>query len=661
MDTTTEPAAEVTAAPPPIPGRRHLFAVVVGVLAIVALVFVTMACISTLSVRRNLIAGRDALSEGKAALLKADTAGAAAAFSRAEVSFQEGSDGARSIWMGIAGAIPLVGRTPDAVRAVADAGLETARAAVALTTAVNDLPGGLGALAPTNGGIPLDGLTGLTDAVARAVEQTGEALRTLQLAPTTLVLPSVAAARADAVDELERVHSGLVAGTAILRGMPAFLGSDGPRQYFFGASNPAELRGTGGLIGAYAILTVDDGRLSFSDFRPVQSLPLLNVADVPSPSSEYSTNFDYARTGVGFWVNINMTPDFPLAARATWLAYRAATGVSLDGVIVADPFALKALMRVTDPVPVGTSGLTLNEHTIVPFTTNRAYAMFDTNEERKLVLGRVAKAVLDGFLSQDGDPQARIRALLGAFDDGHVKVWSADEQMQAGLALTGVGGSYRPPGTDAIAVITNSASGTKLDYYQERTVRYDVELGPAGTATATLETALKNDSPTSGYPPYVIGPYKQYSTRPGENVASVDLYCGHGCILDSATRNGRPATLDPLHQEGYPFYEDYVRTRSGGTADISANLTLPDAWNGDDTGGTYQLGFTGQTTIRPTSVHIVVHAPQGMGFTSWTGGFRQQGDALVYDGRPRGNLDLRASFAPSFLPRLWRELLQKVS
>ena len=43
-----------------------------------------------------------------------------------------------------------------------------------------------------------------------------------------------------------------------------------------------------------------------------------------------------------------MTPDYPLAADAFWLTYEATTGDGMDGVMLADPFALKALMRVTD-------------------------------------------------------------------------------------------------------------------------------------------------------------------------------------------------------------------------------------------------------------------------------------------------------------------------
>lgn len=659
MDTSTEPAHEVAPdAQAPRRSRRRLIALAIATVATALLAVLAMAAVSALGVRRDLTAGRDALSRGKEAFVDGDAAAAGEAFSRAEEAFSAGAGGSRSIWLRVAGAVPFVGRTADAIRAVADAGVETARAATGLADAVTGLPGGLGALAPTADGIPLDPLSSLADAVARAERLTRHAVGTLQAAPGGLVLSPVASARADALVELRKVHRQLAAGALILRDLPSFLGADGPRRYFFGASNPAELRGTGGLLGAYAILTLDRGRPSFSDFRPVSTLPRLDVSQVPSPSQEYSTNFDFYRTGVGFWLNANMTPDFPLAARALWLSYEAATGQRLDGVIAADPFALKALMRVTDPVPVAGTGVRLTRRNVVPFTTNRAYALFRTDDERQLVLGRAARLVLESFLGNGGDDVARLEALLAAFDDGHVKVWSDLAGMQRGLALTSAGGAFRPGGTDAISVITNSASGTKLDYYQSRSVTYEIRLGPAGTATASLEADLANDSPTSGYPAYVIGPYKHYSTKPGENVAVVDLYCDRGCSLRRATRGGEPVRLDRYVQDGYSFFEDYVRTPSGGEATIVADLVLPSAWTGDETGGTYALSFIGQTTIRPTKLRVVILPPQGMRFTSASDGLEREGAALVYEGTPSGNLELQASFAPPLPVRVWRELVR---
>ena len=101
-----------------------------------------------------------------------------------------------------------------------------------------------------------------------------------------------------------------------------------------------------------------------------------------------------------------------------------------------------------------------------------------------------------------------------------------------------------------------------------------------------------------------------------------------------------------------------MRTPSGETASITADLVLAQAWDGDDTGGTYRLSFIGQTTIiADARLHVSIAAPEGMRFTSFDDRLSRDGDRVVYEGTPSGDLDLQVSFAPSLPVRIWRSLL----
>jgi hypothetical protein len=656
MDTTTDDRPD---APPVEPGRRprrRAVWLLLGGLATVVALDLVLVGIGSLAARRHLQAGRDALEAGKAALLDGDAQTATAAFADAGHEFRAAAGDARTPWYSLAGSIPVLGRTPDTVRAISDAGVRTADAAATISRALDEVPGGLGGLAPVGGAIPLEPLGGLAAAVSDASELAEAALAELEASPSSLVLGPVATARADALDAIRPLARQLRAGGAILRGLPAFLGSEGPKRYFFGAANPAEQRGTGGLIGAYAILTIDGGRLTFSAFRPVQSLPPMADGTWRSPSQQYVDNVSFYWENVDFWLNTNITPDFPLAAGTIAMSYEAAVGETLDGVIVADPFALQALMRVTGPVPVRGTGVRVAPSRIVRFVSNEAYALFDTNEERKAVLGDVAADVLTAFLATSGGDLSRQRALLRAFDDGHVKVFSEDPAMQSGLALTAAGGAFDPGGTDAIALITNSGSGTKLDFFQRRTLAYDVALGPGGSAETTFRAALENDAPTSGFPKYVIGPYPGYTEDPGDNVAVVHVYTDEDPILRGATRDGRPVEMNRYEQDARPYFDDYVRTAAGDTSVLETRFFLPRAWEGDSSGGTYRLSFVDQVTIQPTELRVSVDLPDGMHVTSMSEGLRVEGGSVVYEGTPGGSLDLEVSFAPSLPSRIWRDL-----
>ena len=79
------------------------------------------------------------------------------------------------------------------------------------------------------------------------------AVTRLDEAPTSLLLGPVGRARLDPTAQLDELGRSVHAAHLLLQGLPEFLGSEGRQRYFFGAQDPAELRGTGGLIGAYSV------------------------------------------------------------------------------------------------------------------------------------------------------------------------------------------------------------------------------------------------------------------------------------------------------------------------------------------------------------------------------------------------------------------------
>ena len=56
-------------------------------------------------------------------------------------------------------------------------------------------------------------------------------------------------------------------------------------------------------------------------------------------------------------------------------------------------------------------------------------------------------------------------------------------------------------------------------------------------------------------------------------------------------------------------------------------------------------------------MRVSITAPDGMAFTSFDSRrLSLDGDRLIFEGTPSGDLDLEASFAPSLPVRIWRTL-----
>jgi hypothetical protein len=471
----------------------------------------------------------------------------------------------------------------------------------------------------------------------------------------------VSDARLEAKDQVERTAEGLSALRLLLQGLPGFAGADGERRYFFVAESPAEQRGTGGIWGAYSIVTVDDGDFHFSAFNPIQQLPDLDPNLLPPPNPDYRANYDQFG-GAGFWRNMNMTPDFPSAARAVLNAYEEHTGERLDGVMSADPFALQGLLEVTGPQHVPGLKRSIDAASVVAFTTNEAYIRYNGDSElRKAILGNVAKGVFEQFLNMDDHDTGRLRAVARSVASGHLKVYTdTDETLEEGLALANADGAlWAPEGDDVSAVIVNSGSGSKVDFYASRHIGYDVQLANDGQAIATTDVGIRNDAPTSGVPDYVIDPIPEFADK-GDNVSLVRVLCPAECDLLTAERNGLARGLAQGSELGITWYQDFFTIPAGSTGSLRLQTKLDDVWQGNSSAGTYRLTFLNQTTVKPTTASITIHAPEGQEIVWTSEDMDVRGDTASWEGTPGPRTEFQVRFAAPLPVRWWRDLTRAV-
>jgi hypothetical protein len=606
-------------------GRLILLAAVVALLVGVGLVLMLPA-------RGPLVEGRDELQAARTAMTEGDVSAAGKAFAQAEEAFGQATEQLGNPLTTLAGFVPIVGRTPDAVSNMADAGLLVAGAGREVAEGVERLPAGLGALAPRRGVIDLQPFEELAPSLGRARDMVVEADRLVRGSPRTWIPGVVADPLFQLQGELGTARRAVVGADALANSLPSFLGAEGPKRYFVAAQNPAELRGTGGLIGSYAILEVADGRLRLGEFRPIQALNDA-IGEVESPNPDYESL--YIRWGgAGFWSNLNRTPDFPSAAVAIERLYEEVEGVPLDGVIASDPYAFAELLEATGPAEIPGIGVTVDAGSVVPFVTNEAYVRFPDSVERKQVLGDVAGQVLGRFLNAGAsdDPVASGRALIEAAALGHLHFHSTDPRVQESFDRAGLSGRFLAPTGDFLAAIVNNNGGNKIDFYLDRTLRYEVKLAPSGVAEGQASLQLRNEAPSEGLPAYIIGPFPLKDAVAGENVSVVQAYCAPGCRPLAYEVDGAPGEAERGTELGHPALLSNVRLRSGEATRLDYRWQVLRAWSGDAGHGIYRLTVPSQPGIRPAILEVDIAAPPGTKIIRASEGLRIVGNRAVWRG-----------------------------
>ena len=192
---------------------------------------------------------------------------------------------------------------------LADAGRLAASAGSDLADGIEQLPGGIAELAPSNGTLPVEQIEAFHPAISDARAKLEAALAGVRSLPTSWIVGPVADARDRSIAQLEDAAGTATAADALAGALPGLVGSEGERRYFVAAQNPAELRGTGGFMGAYTILTADGGRLDFDRTHSITEL-----RDLPRSRRPRADGFGEPFAGfggTGFWRNLNMDPTRP--------------------------------------------------------------------------------------------------------------------------------------------------------------------------------------------------------------------------------------------------------------------------------------------------------------------------------------------------------------
>jgi len=643
--------------------RRRRRLLVAGVFVAAAVIASVAAVPSLISARKHMMSGRDNLERGRSLLLAGQTEDAGRSFAEASDDFHGALGSASNPVLRLAGLLPLVGRTPDTVRDLAEIGSDVASAGIQVSRGIDGLPGGLSSLAPSGGRIPIGTIRKLYPSAASAQGSLEQAQAIAQRLPDSWLPGSVSAAVASTHEQLGKALPLAQAAASLLGTIPDFAGANGAKHYLVAAVNPAELRGAGGLIGEWSILSTRDGKLSLAPFQDVGVLK-----DLPpsrAPAADQTTEYLYGDGVSGFWTGTNSMPDAATAATLAEHLWNATHKTDLDGVIYITPQALSFMLAASGPVESPSLGVTLASDDVVSFVTNKAYFVYGNDQaaERKKALGVAAGDVWDSFLAL-APPKQALDALAGAAAAGYIVMHSVDPKVQAAFEAAGIAGHWRDEGGDFFGTAINNAAGNKVDYYMSRQLVYGVALGPNGSAEANAQVILSNDAPAGAPPGYALGPYGPgvgaVKLKPGENYSVLSTYCAAECQLVAKTPNptidGKPLPPGQAEEGGLTLFTSDPTVDAQETRTIAYDFALQNVWQGDASGGTYRLHLQGQPTIKPTKASVSIAVPDGMEVVSASEGTQIAGDTVLWTGEVGKGVDIEIAFQPPFLSRTWTQI-----
>lgn len=479
---------------------RIVLTVIAGFVAIAAIGFTVTVLNASDNFDQAVTASRDGLD----AAITGNQSSAARSWGLANRAFRDADAKLSSPIGKLSYAVPVLAQHAHVVAGTTQSGIEiTGEAKYAASVAPYR------SIRSDDGTINLDKLT----VMVRPVSETGRALKTarrrLDHQESSWLLPAATRPLTSFRRQLDRAIPEADGALRALKVAPGLLGGNGTRRYLILFANPAESRGMGGFIGAWAQLDAKNGSLTL-----VRSGKMGELNDATdwrnrriTGESEFVSRYSDLQPA-RFMQNVSASPDFPTVARVASQLYPQAGGERVDGVLYVDPLALAALLKLTGPVEAPGIPMKLTADNAADFLMNGQYKDLPDVNDRTDQLSSAAKATFAALTTRQLPTIGQISKTLSPMVHQRRFLLSVTNPAeQSFLGSIGMTGAFpKANGGDLLSFRTSNASANKVDFYLQQLTQYVVNYEPrSGHTTASATVTLTNKAPTSGEPPYVLG------------------------------------------------------------------------------------------------------------------------------------------------------------
>ena len=557
---------------PPTPRRIVLF--VIGGVLVLALAAVAWVGIRAVLAKKELEAAVPLASTLQSRIVAGNSKAASVTFARlndhASSAAGYTSD---AVWRAFEG-VPGVGANLTAVRELAAVVDGLSQNGLKPLTAIAGRVS-LSEFKPVNGAIDVAPLAAVQPQIARVSAAFAVARRQVRAIDTRQTISAVTDATARLRAAVEKAAEGASSVNRAVQLIPAMLGATGPRNYLLLFQNPAELRASGGIPGALALIHTEAGRIKLVQQATAASFPYYASPVLPLP---VATRGLYGDITGQYMQDVTLTPKFALSASLAQEMWRRKFGVTVDGVLSLDPVTLSYLLKATGPIALPT-GDVLSSDNAVRLLLSDVYERYTNPADQDRFFAAAAGSVFAAVSGGALDPSVLVKALEQAANEHRILLWSGHPAEQAVLADTTFAGGL--PMSDAthkrFGIYLNDATGAKMDYFfAVKTAVGQANCRKDGRASYAVEVTLTNTAPSdaaTALKPYVTGG-GYFGVTPGNVRTIVGVYGPTDVAALDVLQDGKTAVYQPAVDDSHPVNQVTTELAPG------QSTTLRFLWQG---------------------------------------------------------------------------------
>ncbi|MBX4204656.1 MAG: DUF4012 domain-containing protein [Candidatus Doudnabacteria bacterium] len=275
--------------------------------------------------------------------------------------------------------------------------------------------------------------------------------------------------------------SGMVQNLSNLEDIYLGFFGTGPRVYLLIFQNYDEVRATGGFIGTYGVLKINDGKIQDLKIESIYDLDghIYDNVAAPGPFQPFIKKWGIR--------DANWFADFPSSARKL-LQFFESGSQTADGVIAFTPAIFQDILRITGPIPMPGYDVVLSADNFQDVVQYKTSVDYDKQKNQpKQLLADFAPLLLNKFMSLTQEQWLKIlQSMQENLGAKHILLFSKDPKLEKNIDDLHVSGKILASEEDYLNIINTNLGGTKSDLSIKQKAHLQSKILSDGSIIDTL-------------------------------------------------------------------------------------------------------------------------------------------------------------------------------
>ncbi|OGC59192.1 hypothetical protein A3A70_02985 [candidate division WWE3 bacterium RIFCSPLOWO2_01_FULL_42_11] len=426
--------------------------------------------------------------------------------------------------------------------------------------------------------------------------------------------------------ELPKTQETLATTKLFAEAIPDLLGGVDGKKYLILLQNPNELRGTGGFIGSYAVVSFENSKIkeiTIDDIYNVDGLLDLNGTSIPS-YEPFATLLKQPYLRIR---DANYKADFAESAKEVLRLFELANGAEFDGVIALDIYVVESLLKTSGPLYLTAYNEEITSENVYERAQYHSEALYtEGSSQKKDFLTVLGSKLLETVFSL---PKEKVSAFAGELltdlNEKHILVYLPGSKLTLLMEQENWTGTVNETKGDFLYIVDSNLGANKANYFVKESAKYEVKnTYRDGSLEVMLTVLYEHTGKDSAWPG---GPYTDYVRV---------LVPDESFLHKAESKLGEEEALDITKsvkiggESGRRTFETSFILQPTQKFVLTFNYTLPSSISLNKGDNFYSLYWQKQPGTTGMPVTVVFSKPFGQEVVSTAPVFEKAGDIFAH-------------------------------